>query len=158
MPFDPIAIGSAAVGLISLVIAATQTIRLSHLKKLRIDSLRSALQNCRLTMLESDRILNNREKYGLENRGALIKIQAIHSNACTLLRSLFKELSQADIPYDKKKLELYISLDLVTSKWLWKQAAFFVSGDKFPINMPDLPDDSPDYMAKAGDFEKESGS
>ena len=156
MPFDPLAIGSAVIGVISLIIAVTQTIKLSHMKKLRIDSLRSALQNCRLTMLESDRLLNKREEYSLENKGALIKIQAIHSNACVLIRSLFKELSQADTPYNKKKLELYISLDLITSKWLWKQAAFFISGNKFPSKIPDLPDDSPDYMARAGDFEKES--
>jgi len=80
MSLDPIGIISFIVGIISLVIALTQTIRLSHLKKLRIDSLRSALQNCRLTMLESDRLLNKRKEYGLESKGALIKIGKIEGH------------------------------------------------------------------------------
>jgi len=157
MPLEPIDIISFIVGIISLVIALTQTIRLSHLKKLRVDSLRAALQNCRLTMLESDRLLNKRKEYGIENKGALIKIEAIHANSCGLLRSLFHELSQVDTPYNEKKLKQYISLDLITSKWFWKQAALFIPGKKLTTNIPNLPDDTPDYMAKAGDYGNESG-
>ncbi len=159
MFFDPlnlISIISFIVGIISLIIALTQTIRLSHLKKIRVDSLRSALQNCRLTMLESDRLLNKRNEYGIESKGALIKIEAIHANSCGLLRSLFYELSQVDTPYDEQKLKQYISLDLITSTWLWKQAALFIPGQSFPSNIPELPNDTPDYMAKAGGFQNES--
>ncbi|KPJ64389.1 hypothetical protein AMJ44_12890, partial [candidate division WOR-1 bacterium DG_54_3] len=111
------------VGVGSLVFAVVQTVKLSKIRKLRINSLRSALQNCRLIMAESDRLLNNQKAYDLENQGALIKVQSIHSNACGLIRSLFHELSQVDLPYNKRKLKLYVSLDLISSKSLWKQAA-----------------------------------
>ena len=147
---DIINIISAIVGIISLIIAYNQTIKLSRLQKLRVDNLREALQNCRLTMLESDRLLNNRKKYDLENKGALIKIQAIHSNSCGLIRSLFHELSQVDTPYNEQKLEDYIILDLITSKWLWKQAALFIPTQERTLEIPKLPDDTLEYMAKAG--------
>ena len=154
---DIISIMSATVGIISLIIAITQTIRLSYLRKLRVGNLREALQNCRLTMLESDRLLNNRKEYDLENKGALIKVQAIHSNSCGLIRALFHELSQVDTPYNVQKLEDYISLDLITSKWLWKQAALFIPTQERTFEIPELPDDTPDYMAKAGSSKKDYG-
>ncbi len=145
-----VTIVSVIVSTISLIFAITQMVRLSHFRKLRISNLRSALQNCHLTMVESDRLLNNRKEYNLENKGALIKIEAIHANSCGLIRSLFHELSQIDTPYDEKKLKQYVSIDLITSKWLWKQAALFIPRQNNFDEMPELPDDTPDYMTKAG--------
>ena len=145
-----ITIISAAAGVISVIFAVTQTVRLSHFRKIRISNLRSSLQNCRLTMVESDRLLNHRKEYNLGNKGALIKIEAIHANSCGLIRSLFHELSQIDTPYNEKKLKQYVSIDLITSKWLWKQAALFIANQSDVTEMPELPDDTHDYMAKAG--------
>ena len=145
-----LAIVGTVISLSSLVIAIVQTVRLTRLRSLRVNSLRAALQNCRIAMLESDRLLNDRKEYSIEDCGALIKIEAIHANSCATIRSILYELSQIDIPYDKRKLEKYISAGLITSKWLWTQATLFMKNPPKQSEMPDLPDDTPDLMYKAG--------
>ncbi len=111
-----VTIVSVIVSTISLIFAITQMVRLSHFRKLRISNLRSALQSCHLTMVESDRLLNNRKEYNLENKGALIKIEAIHANSCGLIRSLFHELSQIDTPYDGRVVLLQLPCEWLILK------------------------------------------
>ena len=51
--------------------------------------------------------------------------------------------------YDEKKLQLYVSLDMITSQWLWKQAAMFIETPRLNLSMPEnLPIDSPDAMTE----------
>ena len=138
------------VSVVSLAFAVIQTLRIANLRRLRVNSLRAALQNCRIPMLESDRLLNKRISYHLMDRGALIKLEAIHANSCGTLRAIFHELSQVDLPYDERRLQEYVSLNLITSKWLWTQAALFLPYPPDPSKVPDLPDDTPDLMGKAG--------
>ena len=109
-------------------------------------------------MLESDRLLNKRRQYRLDDRGALIKLEAIHANPCGTIRSIFHELSQVDCPYDERRLHEYISVGLITSKWLWKQAALILQDTPDVSQVPDLPDDTPDLMSAAGRWDVEPGA
>lgn len=144
------------ISIISLGFAIIQTIRLAQLRRLRVNSLRAALQSCRLPMVESDRLLNNRRHYGLEDRGALIKLEAIHANSCATIRAIYNELSQVDIPYDVRRLQEYVQLGLITSKWLWTQAALSLMEPYDVSQVPDLPDNTPDLMSEAGHWDTES--
>ncbi len=138
-----------SVSLVSLFIAIFQSAKLANFRKYRVKCLRVALQNTRIVMLESDRLLNDRIRYGIEDKRAIMKLEAIHANSCGTMRSLFQELSEADTPYNETKLKIYISLGLISSKWIWQQAAMFMTGPLQNYPMPDLPDDSPDFMARA---------
>jgi len=138
---------SFLIAILSFIIAILQTIRLKHLNKLRVNNLRAAVQNCRLVMAESYRLLQNRKEYDIENNGVVSKLRAIHSNSCVLIRSFFAELSEIDKPYNENKLKHYVSLDLITSKWLYKQAAHFLSKPMLNTDLiKELPDDTPDLM------------
>lgn len=134
------------VSVLSLVVAIIQTVRLSKLRKLRINRLRQDLVNCRQAVLESDRLHKKRVPYGISEPIAIAKIRVIHDNACNLTRSLFEQLSEVDKPYTGARLEQYAQVGLITSKWFWRQAALFVKDPRTLIMPPNLPDDTPDYM------------
>jgi hypothetical protein len=136
------------IGTLSLMVALIQTVRLNRLRKLRINRLRQDLISCRLAVVESDRLHRRREEYGINDPGAIARVRSIHANACNLTRSLFEQLSEVDRPYDANKLEQYVRLDVITSKWFWRQAALFVENPS-KLAMPELPEDTPDYMEGA---------
>lgn len=113
-------------GIGSFGVAIYQTSRISKIKKLRVNKLRSDLANCRMIVSETYRLLNKRKNYGIDDGGAISKLRSVHSNSCMLLRSFFQELSEVDHPYDEKKLKLYASLGLISTPWVWRQAALFL--------------------------------
>lgn len=141
---------SILIGVLSLLVAAIQTIRLNTLRRLRIHRLRQDLVSCRQAVVESDRLHRKREEYGIKDPGAVARIRSIHANACTLTRSLFEQLAEVDKPYDASKIEQYVRLNLITSKWFWMQAALFVKNPS-ALAMPELPEDTPDYMEGASE-------
>ena len=136
------------VGVLSLIFAIIQTVRLARLRKVQVHRLRQDLVNCRQAVVESDRLSRYRDQYGISHAVAIGKIRSIHANACNLTRSLFDQLSMLDKPYDSRRLEQYVRLGLITSKWFWSQAALFVENPSH-LEMPSLPDDTPDVMDAA---------
>jgi hypothetical protein len=61
------------------------------------------------------------------------------------MRSLFHELSEIDKPFDGQKLNYYVKTGLITSKWVWEQAATYTDNDS--IEQPkDLPDNTHDWF------------
>lgn len=150
-----IELASVLMGILSLVVAVIQTFRLNKLRKLQIHRLRQDLVNCRQAVVESDRLSRRRNEYGINHPAVIGKVRSINANACNLTRSLFEQLSQVDRPYNADRLKQYVKLDIITSKWFWRQAALFVENPS-NLEMPDLPDDTPDYMEGAPDYQDDS--
>jgi hypothetical protein len=142
-----IAIISLIITIISLGVAIYQTSRISQIKMLRVKKLRSDLASCRMIVSESYRLLKKRKKYGIDDIDAISKLRSVHSNSCMLLRSSFQELSEVDHPYNEKKLKLYVSLGLISTPWIWCQAALFLPKNFLEVKMPDLQQETPDLMA-----------
>lgn len=134
------------IGVTGLVVAYLQYVRSAKYKESRINKLRTDLRAINLVMSETYRLATEREKYNIENVEALAKIRTAHSQACTLTRSILQELSEIDLPYDRNKLLKYKNNGLITSRWLWQQAASFLKeGDE---DVPsDLPEDTKDLMS-----------
>jgi hypothetical protein len=75
----------------------------------------------------------------------LKKIAAVHAISASLVRSIFHELSEIDLPYDERKIDSYVSCGLITSKWVWQQAIIFVKSANEITEPPNLPEDTRDY-------------
>lgn len=132
------------IGIFSFAYAVYTQRQASKLKKYQIGKLRSTLKDCIIIMSQSYRLLRDTEKFEINNANAIKKIGAVHAVSATLIRSLFHELSEIDLPYDENKLKCYVSSGLITSKWVWEQAIIFVrSANEIP--MPELPEDTRDY-------------
>lgn len=136
---------SFIIGIASLVYAIYVQRQASKLRKYQIGKLRNCLKDCIIIMSQSFRLLRDTEKYGILDKEAIKKVSCIHSISATLIRSLFHELSEIDLPYDENRLKNYVSSGLITSQWVWEQAVTFVK-DANGISIPDLPADTKDYV------------
>jgi hypothetical protein len=141
---DLIGLIGFVIGIFSFVYAVHTQKQASKLKKYQIGKLRSTLKDCNNIMIQSYRLLKDSEELDITNVDAIKRIGAVHAFSVSLIKSLFHELSEIDLPYNEMKLKHYVSSGLITSKWVWQQAIMFSSlSDK--ISMPDLPEDTWDY-------------
>ena len=151
MAVDLLNIISFAVGIISLLYALYQQRQITQLRIYRIKNLRAALRSCTNVMSETYRLNKRKEEYGIQNSEAIAKIRDVHSNSTTLIRSFFEELSEIDKPWDEKQLQVYIDIGLITSEWMWEQAATFLEHKenvKRPTDLPKDTKDRIDYLIK----------
>lgn len=133
------------IGIVGMSLAALQYIKSSNLRHYRVKKLRSDLRMSIIVMAETFRLCTQLEKYKISDLEAIGRIQGAHSQASSLVRSLFQELSEVDLPYDESRLKQYEHIGLISSKWLWQQAASFVERPG-NLTMPDLPNDTVDWM------------
>ena len=134
------------VGIIGISLATFQYWRSSNLRHYRIKKLRSDLRMSIIVMAETFRLCTQLDKYQISNVEAIGRMQGAHHQASSLVRSLFQELAEVDVPYNESRLKQYESIGLISSKWLWQQAASFVERPQ-NLTMPDLPNDTIDWMA-----------
>lgn len=143
---DYLTLAGVIITLGSFLYAIYTNWQMTKLKEYQVGNLRNVLKNCIVVMSHSFKLTNNSEKYGITEKEAIARISAIHIMSTTLIRSLFHELSKIDTPFDEEKLNEYITCELITSKWVWKQAVTFKS-TKSKIEPPDsLPNDTKDYL------------
>jgi hypothetical protein len=120
-------------------------IRAAQYKKYQVKELKGALKESIIIMSQSFRLSREPEKYGITSQDCLRRISAIHTISTSLMRSLFHELSEIDKPFDGQKLNYYVKTGLITSKWVWEQAATYTDNDS--IEQPkDLPDNTHDWF------------
>ncbi len=142
---DPTAITGIIIGAISLTYAIYTNREARQLKAHQIDNLRSSVKDCIVVMNQTYRLMNQPEKFEIENQQALKRISLTHSNSTTIIRALFRDLSKIDLPYDNEKLHGYVQAGLITSNWVWEQALTYAANPK-AFEKPQLPDDSPDWF------------
>lgn len=143
---DVVSISSLIFGILSFGFAVYQWRENNSLKKYRIKTLRSDLRTCNAIATNAYYSILALEASEVENAKYIHRVYGIHSKARVLVRSILQELSEIDTPYDEKRLAHYVRSGLITSKWLWCQALGFVSEAKPDIEVPELPDETPDWM------------
>ncbi len=133
------------VGTVGTFLAIIQYWKSSNLRRYRVKKLRSDLRSSIIVMSETFRLCTQLEKYQINDIEAIGRIKAAHSQASALVRSLFQELSEVDLPYNEFRLNQYVSIGLISSKWLWQQASTFVPKPE-NLEMPNLPSNVIDWM------------
>lgn len=133
------------VGVISFAYAVYTNREMKKLKAHQIDNLRSTLKDTIVVMVQTYRMMNQPEKYGISDPQAIKRISAAHSNSATIIRAIFRDLSKIDLPYDNDKLNGYVQAGLITSNWVWQQALTYAESPA-SFKRPELPNDTPDWF------------
>ncbi|WP_157956773.1 hypothetical protein [Salinicola halimionae] len=137
---------SMLIGATSIFYAIYTKRQMSKIEDHRIKNLRSSLKRCISVMGKSFRLTQNSEQYSIHDKEAIRQISCIHTTSLDLIRDLFQDLSELDSPYDTKKLNFYTSSGIITSKWVWEQAAMFVLNDSTIEMPPNLPENTIDWV------------
>ncbi|MFM0276856.1 hypothetical protein P0D75_02400 [Paraburkholderia sediminicola] len=153
---DGLGIVGIAIGVVSLAYAVFANRELARVRKFQAEKLRSNIKECIILMVESFRLIKNKTEFELAHPDVLLKLGAIHTTSTGLLRTLFQELSQVDKPYDLEKLNFYVSTGVITSQWVWEQAATFLDVPGGISPPPNLPEKTRDWFL--GSFETGSAA
>ena len=145
-------------GILSFGFAIYQWSEFNNLKRYRIGKLRSDLRTCSAIISNLYRVLTKLDSGGTQKTDYESRIYAAHSKSRVLIRSILQELSEIDTPYDERRLEQYVKSGLIESLWLWRQALVFVRDVKPNIKIPNLPEETPDWLGKVSDWDSESQS
>ncbi len=140
---DLFGITGILIGIVSLGYAIYTNHKIKKLKAHQIDNLRSTLKDTIVVMTQTYRLINQPEKFGINDQQAIKRISAAHSNSATIIRAVFRDLSKIDLPYDSEKLNGYVQAGLITSNWVWRQALTYADNPS-SFKKPDLPEDTPD--------------
>ncbi|MEM6432529.1 MAG: hypothetical protein AAF773_01530 [Cyanobacteria bacterium P01_D01_bin.115] len=150
-----VGIVSLIFGILSFGFAVYQWSEVNNLKRYRIGKLRSDLRTCNAIVSNLYRVLIKLNSDDTPKTNYERRIYAAHSKSRVLVRSILQELSEIDTPYDEKRLEQYVKAGLIESQWLWRQALIFMRDAKPNIKIPNLPEETPDWILKGSDESSE---
>ena len=150
-----VGIVSLIFGILSFGFAVYQWSEVNNLKRYRIRKLRSDLITCNAIVSNLYRALIKSNSDNIPKANYERRIYAAHSKSRVLTRSILQELSEIDTPYDEKRLEQYVKSGLIESHWLWRQALAFVRDAKPNTKIPNLPEETPDWIEKDSDEDSE---
>lgn len=146
------------IGVLGLIVGLLSMVRSNKLKRQQVINLRKNLHVCRRLVYHTWQLNKYRRKYGITSDDTVSQLAKIDGRARTLLESTLSDLSQLDTPWNQKKLQFYVDKEMISSKWLFREAAKFAeSSTSVPEHLPDdmqaLPYLSTDNCTTTSEFE-----